>query len=331
MLALYGLIGIVGSILIFIFVRLVSLVQEPAAIMTVSTEEKAEYVVYNENIAENGSGDNNETETRNTAANQRYSETTSNMPSRISPKERAASFLRGVGMLAVILIVMAITIYIFNMVSVNGLDKSNIDIYETIKFFASYGASLLFIFFAVIVIIITLVALSRFIFARIALFGKKAILYDGKPAETPTYAISIVIVLVLFFLTYNITGFSMENFRNSIVSGEYLALPLMLLVVMAAFFIFVLLTHGIILWLSEATADGLRKYIKENKISLNPIPRIIDVIQTIIDIVFKTIKSALDFVTYVPNFFEALHKMVLEDEEEDENEANAAAHQPFQP
>lgn len=219
--------------------------------------------------------------------------------------------------LIIIILLPAILLYLFNKY---GLDNSALDIDKVFSFLISYGSSFLLILFALISAIIVLVYIAKYIYILICTLKKVNDEDLKKSYPIPTYAISIFIVSVLMFLAWRITDFTLEDLTEALVIGDYLALPIAVIVILVLFFLLVQITHVIILLLSKMTAESIKEFIEKQEEKYNLASRIAQIIGSVIDIILDTILSTLEFVKFIPSFFTSLGKMVLSDEEDSDGE-----------
>jgi hypothetical protein len=240
-------------------------------------------------------------------------------PAPVIDKSRMLS-VGAITLVALILFaVICIAIYCFLVLIENNTGVEKIDMYEVVATCTSYGMTLLFIMTAIFFIVVILIELVSYILHKV----KVLLNLNGSQAsdeyaaakemnqrmnyksgiKAPTYALSIIIFFSLLYLAYKISGHTLQDFFNSAVGGEYLALPLTLLASIIAFFIFVRLIHGILLLTLKAKTLRLEVYI-------------IRIGKLIVSIIYRSIIIVLKFIKFIPDFFEALHSMVLSDEED---------------
>lgn len=259
------------------------------------------------------------------------------MQSAYSADKRRMLRVGAITLVAMILFaVICIAMYCFLVLVEHGTGVEKIDMYELVATCTSYGMTLLFVIAAISFIVFILIELALYILNRIKLLfninsgqaidnkadaGKA---YSGHMSDEYaaaseslqrlqktnyksgimglSYAISIVIFLSLLYISYKISGQSLQNILIQAVGKDYLALPLTLLATIIAFFIIVRIIHGIILLTLKAKTFRLEVYV-------------IRIGKLIVSIIFRTIIIALNFVKLVPDFLEALHDMVLSDDE----------------
>jgi hypothetical protein len=219
----------------------------------------------------------------------------------------------------ILLAIICVVIYCFLVLVENGTGVEKLDMYELVATCTSYGMTFLFIITAIFFILVILIELASYILKKIkALLNinnnpsvhgyastaeKKQQVRQTSDIKVPTYALSILIFFSLLYLAYKIGGQTLQDFFKAAAKGDYLVLPLTLLACVVAFFILVRVIHGILLFTLKAKRYRVEAYI-------------IRIGKLIVSIIFRTIIIALKFVKFVPDFFEALHDMVLSDDEE---------------
>ena len=230
------------------------------------------------------------------------------------------SFLRFLCILlscCIIMILPAVLLFLFNKYS---LDTVALDFDKIFSFILSYGASFILILFAIIIVIITLVYVAKYVYVQIRSFKKANDEDSNKSYPVPTYAFSVIIVCSLLFLAWRLSDISLNDLTQKLIIGDYLALPIAVVVIIVLFFLLVQITHAIILMLSSMSAESIKQFIikQENKLKIGA--RIFEVVKNIIDIILNTILSTLEFVNSIPNFIKSLSKMVLYDDDFEESE-----------
>lgn len=224
------------------------------------------------------------------------------------------SFLEFLGVifgLCILILIPIILLYLFNKYNLN---IKELDFDKIFSFVASYSTSFLLILFALVVVIITLLHLAKYIYYQIVSFKKT----DSEPI--PTYAFSVIIVCILLFLSWRISDLSLNKTISTLVNGDYLALPISVMVTMVLFFLLVQITHSIILMLNKMTASDIREFLKKQEHSLHIYKRISKIIRNIIDFILDTILYIFKFINFVPNFFKSLSRMVFKEDKLCDNE-----------
>lgn len=183
-----------------------------------------------------------------------------------------------------------------------------------------YIASILFIFFAIAIIMISFIELARLLFQRILLFKyerKNGISYNN---STLAFAFSIMIVFSALLLMYKFSDWTLERVQSELVNGDYLALPLIMLVGIVTVILLLRVTYGILLLIMKPSplpnTSDIQKFADNIKIK----DYTIRIGKLIIEIILGSIESVLKFIEFVPNFFESLNSLVLS--EEDNKECN---------
>lgn len=252
-------------------------------------------------------------------------------------KKEFYSFLKF--LLGLIALVLFLAAPIMMMERFNYVDKlSNpLDFDQIISTYISYGLSYFFIIFALIVVIMVLTAAARNFYLRLKVFkqdlsGKKADPMktgNGEETQTPlgtTYLYSVIIVLAMLFLAWRVGNFTLDNLTNQLLVGDYIALPLVIIIIVVSFFLLVHFVHAILLMLSRIKTSDIIEFLKKNERKSKVVVRIVKIIQYVIDIILDTFISTLEFIKFVPRFFGYMRNMVfLEDGDaldDDGNDAN---------
>lgn len=247
---------------------------------------------------------------------------------KLDAKERIYSTLRVLGIILVLVTIIATSVWLYFKMDFSGM-VGNSDYTKLSLLLSSLiglGATTLFLIFAVAIISLALIELARFLYQRILMFRKERSKEGNKSNYTLTYTFSVLIVFAMLFFTYKISNFTMDNFIEVVSSGDYLALPLILLVGIVAVVLLIRLTHGILLLVMKTEPINIETFIKENGKKLNIKSYIVKISKLIVEIIFETINSAFSFVKFIPDFFKDISIMVLssddENEENDENDEN---------
>jgi hypothetical protein len=237
--------------------------------------------------------------------------------------EKGRMFTAGAIVLVVVILLAVIFLatYSFLLLIRNKTGIAQIDIYEIVATCTGYGISLLFILAALFFIVVVLIEVISYILKKIRSLLKFRDEYaaadelsqrSSSKIKEPTYAFSIIIFFALLYMSYKISGYNLDKLYNAVAGGEYLALPLTLLVGIVAFFIFVRLIHGIILLILKGRALRIEVYV-------------IRIGKLVVSILYRSIITALTFIKFIPDFFEALHGMVLMDEDDISEDSDISA------
>lgn len=208
---------------------------------------------------------------------------------------------------------------LFSILYNKGILKQSYDFFEVISFLLKYAGYIVMIFIAIVIVIIFLIEMIRLIISRMKIFAV-SLKNDNQGNDIPLYLLSIIVDIVVCYLTYKFTGIDMESFYDFANDGKYLALPLMLLFVGVAFAIFLRLTHATLVLLVDMKPENVKSFLHKINGKAQITNRVVEIIKTIIDIVLDTLLTALKFVSFIPDFFNILYAFVLEDEEDFEFE-----------
>lgn len=212
---------------------------------------------------------------------------------------------------------------LFNILYDKGVLEQNYDFFEVVSFLLKYAGYIVLIFIAIVTVVILLIEMIRLIILRMKVFVV-SLKNDGQENDSPLYLLSIIIDIVICYLTYRFTGIDMDSFYNFANGGKYIALPLMILFVGIAFVIFRRLIHATLVLLVDMRPAKIKSFLEkinnENQIT----HRIVEIIKKIIDIIFSTVLTALNFVSFIPDYFGSLYIFVLEDEEDFEMDDDEA-------
>lgn len=233
--------------------------------------------------------------------------------------EEYFSFIRFLFMLIILCIVMLTPIVLLYLFNKHDLDKEALDFDKVFAFLVSYGSSFLLILFALMLVIFTLIYVWKYIYLQICSLKKISDADMRKMHQDPPYVFSVIIVCVLLFFSWRVTDFSLYDLTDVLVVGDYLVLPITVMIAIILFLLLVQIVHAIILMLSNMTAKDVKDFMERKEKKWKIGKRISKIIRNIVDIILNSILSALEFIKFVPNFFCSLSKLVLlEDEMENE-------------
>lgn len=191
------------------------------------------------------------------------------------------------------------------------------NLFDTVTYLLAYSTAILCVIMAVGLTMTVIIELVRFIYSRIWLPRIAGATQNNE--APPLYVFSFIIVAVLFYLSFRISGFTMDDFTETISGGEYLALPLTVLVMITAFCVIVRITHGLILLVMDMDAGKIRSFFSRAAQSVGLNDTILSISKTIVAIVLGTIDLALKFVKFIPDFFENMYYFTFADENEVED------------
>ena len=208
------------------------------------------------------------------------------------------------------------TCVLFVILYKNGMPQHDYNFFEIVMLLLKYAGTIVMLLLALVVVIVLALEMVRLVMSRIR------ILFISAREETrvPLYALSAVIDLVICFLAYRVSGVTMNTFYDFVSNGEYLALPLMILVIGVAFAFFMKLTHATLLLMTQMKPDHVKEFWNriDNRMEINE--RLEEIIRSLIDIVLDSVIIALKFVKVIPDFADSIRILSFEEESEFEVE-----------
>lgn len=214
-----------------------------------------------------------------------------------------------------LIILMGAGCALFSILYRNNVLKQNYDFFEVVTSLAKYAGSVGMILLAVFIVIIFLIEMTRLVISRMRAFFL-SIKEDAKENTIPLYTVSAILDIIVCYLGYKFTGITIDSFYSFVNSGEYLVLPLLVIFFGIAFVIFLRLTHATLLLLVEMKPENVKGFLKKVNDKTKITERVIEIVRMLIDIVLNSVITVLKFVTFIPDFFETLYSLVLEDEGE---------------
>lgn len=206
------------------------------------------------------------------------------------------------------------TLYIYSF-NKNNINISTPNFNKLIPALISYGIMILFFFFAFVIISITLIHLAKYLYGQITSF-KSITDKEGENYHMSSYALSVIIVFTALFIFWKDSNLTIYRLTDKLVIGDYLAIPLAVLIGITAFLLLVQITHIIILFFREINFENIRGYIKKYINEFQIKEQIIEIARDITKIVLGTITVALQFVLFIPSFFKMIKEMVFDDEDD---------------
>lgn len=204
---------------------------------------------------------------------------------------------------------------LFSILYNKGILKQSYDFFEVVSYLLKYAGSIVMIFLAIVIVIILLIEMIKLIISRMKVFAT-SLKHNTQENTVPLYLFSIIVDVVVCYLTYKFTGIDMDSFYDFVNDGKYLALPLMILFVGVAFVIFLRLTHATLVLLVDMKPENVKSFLQKVNAKAKITERVVEIIKMIIDIVLDTLLTALKFVSFIPDFFCTLYTFVLEDEQD---------------
>lgn len=252
--------------------------------------------------------------------------------------EQKTTFWKWVRILvtAVVSVIVVITTFYlyfkFNMAEVLA-NREFVDWTNLISVIGGYLTALFFFIFIICMVFFALGEFIRFLYQRAVTFRKQIQSKsqentDNQNVDSPNdsllHIFSVLIVFAMIVLVFNHTDFSVDDFTDIVTKGDYIALPLLVLLGVVTIFFLMRLIYIVLKWIFSLKPDNVLGFFSEQKLDLKE--RIGEICNLIIEIVLGTLQSALEFVHFIPNFFGAMSGMVLNDDDDEENqEENSGA------
>lgn len=223
--------------------------------------------------------------------------------------KQVKSSLNFIGISFFMLGIIAVTAYIFDIIYKESIENASMSYSEILMAYVTYGATILGILFVVIVALFVLTSAVRLVVLCIRKIHSKD---DKLNSLLPTYTPSVLITLILFYLAYDKNEFTLDDFTEFAAKGDYLALPLTFLLLIASFCLFVWIIHNTLMVLIGIEPKKIREKFLDN---IGKDVR--KVVKNIYLIVIDTLKVSLEFVRFIPSYFGALRRFVIDFDDDD--------------
>lgn len=138
----------------------------------------------------------------------------------------------------------------------------------------------------------------------------------GQNSPVFLYSLSVLITLIISYVTYKSTDFNLDSFYDITNSGRYLAVPLSFLFITCIFFIFVQLIHAVLILLINMKIETIKAFWQKANAKTNISERILTILQMLIDIILDTLISILQFAAFIPGYVHTLHEFLFPSSEE---------------
>lgn len=231
------------------------------------------------------------------------------------PIRKHTNILRTLLMALASVAIIALTFISYEWLKVGSEEIITTDIAEFASTILTNGAIILIVFLAVMFSIYALVEMIRFLFSHVWPVESSA---QIKSKVTFPWVVSFFGVLILFYIGFSFTGFTLDDFTELTSEARYIALPLAIIVIFITFWILVRISHSLLLLIIELNPKDLKESLSK-RISKFMQTYINDIGNTLInDIILKTIKTALDYVAFIPSFFSTFYKFTFLTDEYDQ-------------
>lgn len=176
-----------------------------------------------------------------------------------------------------------------------------------------YVGSIIIALIAIHYIILITIEMLRLIVYRIKTFS--SFNKTGQNSPVFLYSLSVLITLIISYVTYKSTDFNLDSFYDITNSGRYLAVPLSFLFITCIFFIFVQLIHAVLILLINMKIETIKAFGQKAKQN-QYIRTYTDNTANVIDIILDTLISILQFAAFIPGYVHTLHEFLFPSSEE---------------
>lgn len=320
--------------LFFLIIFVFSLVKISQKINEIAREERIVEERKNQKNLENQQGKKNEIgeiKEENNEANREWkdkkfrSEIIDDAKSSASMK--SSTFYYVVSVIVMLLIIVALSFFLIFKVNGISLEQMKANPIENATTIFVYGILFLMVAFIVVFGFLVLLTFSSYLVRKVLRFiNELKNPQEGNDEENgiPLYVLSIFVVLALFYLSYKMGKFTIDDFTNFALEGKYLAYPLLLILFITVFVLLLWIVHGMLALISTINGKSLKEKFKslEEDICLGENCK--KIIKALFDYVFTTILSVLSFLSFIPGYFTSMAKLanvpLLTKEEQQDSE-----------
>lgn len=230
-----------------------------------------------------------------------------------------ADILITVSLWAVIFTVYGISIYYFikypHVDTQTAIAKGLPDMFAILLKYTLFAFAILLVCMAILIITIEF---AHFITARIYAM-RNSTSKSIEPPKVPTNVLSISIVIIIFGLIYFNADFRIFDFINFTAAGDYLALPLELIVILISFLFLATCVNWFLKAIFEPhNGDSNSSYAIADKMKDD----IKYIIRDAMDLVLNTAKTVIKFAGFIPNFFDTMYDFVFDEDCQDTLSSN---------
>lgn len=228
---------------------------------------------------------------------------------KLTTSMKASTFYYVVSVIVMLLIIVALSFYLIFKVNGIPLDKMKANPMENATAVFVYGILFLMVAFAVVFGFLVLLNFSSYLVRKVLQFVNELKNPQKEKDEEngiPLYVLSVFVVLALFYLSYKMGKFTIDDFTNFALDGKYLAYPLLLILIITVFVLLLWIVHGMLALISTINGKSIKERFKslEEEICLGENCKVI--IKALFDYVFVTILSILSFLSFIPGYFTAM-------------------------
>ena len=254
---------------------------------------------------------------------------------KLTTSMKASTFYYVVSVIVMLLIIVALSFFLIFKVNGMPLDKMKANPMENATTVFAYGILFLMVAFAVVFGFLILLTFSSYLVRKVLQFVNELKNPQKEKDEEngiPLYVLSVFVVLALFYLSYKMGKFTIDDFTNFVIDGKYLAYPLLLILIITVFVLLLWIVHGMLALISTINGKSIKEKFKslEEESCLGENCK--EIIIALFDYVFVSILSILSFLSFIPNYFTSMANLanvtiLTKKEKTEEEKKNNESHE----
>ena len=185
---------------------------------------------------------------------------------KLATSMKASTFYYVVSVIVMLLIIVALSFFLIFKVNGMPLDKMKANPMENATTVFIYGILFLMVAFAVVFGFLILLTFSSYLVRKVLQFVNELKNPQKEKDEEngiPLYVLSVFVVLALFYLSYKMGKFTIDDFTNFAIDGKYLAYPLLLILIITVFVLLLWIVHGMLALISTINGRYRNVYLKD--------------------------------------------------------------------
>lgn len=215
------------------------------------------------------------------------------------------------------LVAVALAIHIIGVIGNGTILNADQNLADIMLVIANNGIAVLVLLLAIAVVITVVIEMIKFVCTRIVLLKNIMKQTQGKEFAGQdnglTFILSITIVIILFYLSFRFSGFTVDDLINTVALGKYLALPLTAIILICAFCIFAKVINRVLLEMKTAEPGNIRGFFQKTKKNII-YKRISRIVWSVINIAFSVIEVTLSLVQFIPDFFTYMKDLIVDED-----------------
>lgn len=184
---------------------------------------------------------------------------------KLATSMKASTFYYVVSVIVMLLIIVALSFFLIFKVNGMPLDKMKANPMENATTVFIYGILFLMVAFAVVFGFLILLTFSSYLVRKVLQFVNELKNPQKEKDEEngiPLYVLSVFVVLALFYLSYKMGKFTIDDFTNFAIDGKYLAYPLLLILIITVFVLLLWIVHGMLALISTINGKSIKEKFK---------------------------------------------------------------------